>query len=170
MIQYKPSVGNENSKNWNGLIEQWSLSAYRTLDKAYRPAHKQQDAEQNSQFYHRVVTYRYNVDLALQGHDHSYTRGKVAPYEQNSLSGQNSIGLTGTVYVVSVSGGKMYQLKSNWDDYEASRDKVGSQKQLFQVISIDGDKLTYKSYTALGELFDEFELVKNDNGSNSIIQ
>ena len=47
-------------------------------------------------------------------------------------------------------------IKINWDDYE-ERDKIGSQKQLFQVISIDGNKLLYKSYTALGELFDEFE-------------
>ena len=38
------------------------------------------------------------------------------------------------------------------------------------IISIDGNKLLYKSYTALGELFDKFELIKNDNGLNSIVQ
>ena len=112
---------------------------------------------------------KYNVDLALQGHDHSYTRGSVAPYEKNILSGQNTKDVTGTVYVVSVSGGKMYQLKSGWEDYEANRDKVGSRKQLFQVISIDGNKLSYKSYTALGELFDKFNLIKNDNGLNTFV-
>ena len=112
---------------------------------------------------------KYNVDLALQGHDHSYTRGSVAPYEKNILSGQNTKDVTGTVYVVSVSGGKMYQLKSGWEDYEANRDKVGSRKQLFQVISIDGNKLSYKSYTALGELFDKFNLIKNDDGLNTFV-
>ena len=50
------------------------------------------------------------------------------------------------------------------------RDRVGNNKQLFQVISVDGDKLTYKSYTATGELFDAFDLIKNENGVNSFVE
>ena len=113
---------------------------------------------------------KYKVDLALQGHDHTYTRGRVEPYEKNLLDGENMQDITGTVYVVSVSGGKMYKVKPGWEDYGALRDKVGESKQLFQVISIDGDKLSYKSYTATGELFDAFDLVKNKNGSNSFVE
>ena len=113
---------------------------------------------------------KYKVDLALQGHDHTYTRGRVAPYEKNLLDGENMQDITGTVYVVSVSGGKMYKVKPGWEDYGALRDRVGESKQLFQVISIDGNKLTYKSYTATGELFDAFDLLKNKNGSNSFIE
>ena len=113
---------------------------------------------------------KYKVDLALQGHDHTYTRGRVAPYEKNLIDGENMQDITGTVYVVSVSGGKMYKVKPGWEDYGALRDRVGESKQLFQVISIDGDKLTYKSYTATGELFDAFDLVKNNNGSNSFVE
>ena len=75
-----------------------------------------------------------------------------------------------TVYVVSVSGGKMYKVKPGWEDYEALRDRVGNNKQLFQVISVDGNKLSYKSYTATGELFDAFDLIKNKNGLNSFIE
>jgi|TARA_B100001094_G_scaffold52738_1_gene48203 hypothetical protein len=113
---------------------------------------------------------KYKVDLALQGHDHTYTRGRVAPYEKNLIDGENMQDITGTVYVVSVSGGKMYKVKPGWEDYGALRDRVGESKQLFQVISIDGNKLTYKSYTATGELFDAFDLVKNNNGSNSFVE
>ena len=43
---------------------------------------------------------KYNVDLALQGHDHTYTRGRVAPYETNIVDGENIQDATGTVYVV----------------------------------------------------------------------
>ena len=113
---------------------------------------------------------KYNVDLALQGHDHTYTRGRVAPYETNILSGNNIKDVTGTVYVVSVSGGKMYKVKPGWEEYEALRDRVGNNKQLFQVISIDGDKLTYKAYTAVGDLYDAFDLVKNSNGLNTFVE
>ena len=113
---------------------------------------------------------KYNVDLALQGHDHTYTRGRVEPYEVNLVDGENLQDITGTVYVVSVSGGKMYKVKPGWEDYEALRDRVGNNKQLFQVISVDGDKLTYKSYTATGELFDAFDLIKNENGVNSFVE
>lgn len=113
---------------------------------------------------------KYGVDLVLQGHDHTYTRGRVAPYEQNILSGQNVEDITGTIYVVSVSGGKMYKVKEGWEEYDALRDRIGNNKQLFQVISIDGDKLSYQSYTALGELFDAFDLIKNKNGHNTFVE
>ncbi len=113
---------------------------------------------------------KYNVDLALQGHDHTYTRGRVEPYEANIVEGENVVDATGTVYVVSVSGGKMYKVKPGWQEYGALRDKVGENKQLFQVISIDENKLSYKSYTATGELFDAFDLIKNNNGVNSFVE
>ena len=111
----------------------------------------------------------YNIDLALQGHDHSYARGAI--YEKpvvvkNENHGGNIIG---PVYVVSVSGGKMYSVnKSGWDEYGATQAKNGERIQLFQHISIDGDRLTYRSFTATGELFDCFELLK-ENGKNLYI-
>ena len=113
---------------------------------------------------------KYKVDLVLQGHDHTYTRGRAQPYEQNLLSGQNVKDATGTVYVVSVSGAKMYKVKPGWEQYEALRDRVGVNKQLFQVITIDNNKLFYKSYTADGELFDAFDLVKNNDGVNIFVE
>ena len=112
---------------------------------------------------------KYGVDIVLQGHDHSYARGSASLYEQNILSGTNMQDATGTVYVVSVSGSKQYEVKPNWDQYDAVRDKAGENKQLFQVISVDGNKLSYKSYTAIGDLFDSFDLIKNENGINSLI-
>ena len=113
---------------------------------------------------------KYGIDIVLQGHDHTYTRGRVQPYEQNLLSGQNVKDATGTVYVVSVSGGKMYRVKPGWEQYEALRDKVGRNKQLFQVLSVDGNVLSYKSYTATGELFDAFDIVKNNDGVNTFVE
>lgn len=113
---------------------------------------------------------KYKVDLALQGHDHAYTRGRVSPYEENLVSGQNTKNLTGTVYVVSVSGGKMYPLKDGWNQYDALRDRAGQNMQLFQVITVDGNKLSYQAYTAVGDLYDSFDLVKGENGLNSFVE
>ena len=108
----------------------------------------------------------YNVDLALQGHDHSYARGAVYEkpvYVQNKSPNKT---VMGPVYVVSVSGGKMYSVKeSGWEEFGATQDKNGERKQLFQHISIDGNRLIYQSFTATGELFDRFELLKQ-NGKN----
>ena len=64
----------------------------------------------------------------------------------------------------------MYKVKEGWEEYDALRDRIGNNKQLFQVISIDGDKLSYQSYTALGELFDAFDLIKNKNGHNTFVE
>ena len=97
---------------------------------------------------------RYGVDLVLQGHDHSYARG-------NLVAGSSSQGGNGTMYVVSVSGPKMYGAdNSNWVENGAVQRKMLTNTQLWQVISVEGDKLTYKAKTATGRLHDQFSINK----------
>jgi hypothetical protein len=90
------------------------------------------------------------VDLVLTGHDHTYGRS----------------GLEGaTVYATSVSGSKMYEL-----DRKAWMRRAAEDTQLFQVITITGDKLFYEARTATGELYDAFELRKQAAGGNALIE
>jgi hypothetical protein len=79
---------------------------------------------------------------------------------------------TGTVYVVSVSGGKMYKLRPDaWDGWEAERDRAAENTQLFQIITIEDNTLTFESYTAIGELYDAFDLIKKGpDQPNSFIE
>ena len=97
---------------------------------------------------------KYNVDLVLQGHDHSYGRG------HNTAFGAETKNL-GPTYVVSVSGPKMYGLGfENWLERSASN------TQLYQLIQVDQGVLRYEAYTVLGELYDVFELEKLADGSH----
>jgi len=69
----------------------------------------------------------------------------------------------GTVYVVSVSGSKQYsQDAAPW--WEAGYTNT----QLWQAITIDGNRLIYKAFDASGALADQFMLTKMKNGSNRI--
>ncbi|MEM9928977.1 MAG: metallophosphoesterase family protein [Bacteroidota bacterium] len=115
---------------------------------------------------------KHNVDLVLQGHDHSYARGRTGVPEQNVMAGLNRRDYTGSVYVVSVSGGKMYDLNPNgWDDFkDAERDRGAENTQLIQAITIDGDKLSYEGYTAIGELYDAFDLIKAEGKPNRFVE
>ncbi len=119
---------------------------------------------------------KYNVDLVLQGHDHSYARGRVSPNDNtlsndNVMDGINMRDKTGTVYVVSVSGGKMYHLRPNaWEGWDAERERAAENTQLFQVITIERNKLSFESYTAIGELYDAFDLIKEKNNPNQFIE
>jgi 3',5'-cyclic AMP phosphodiesterase CpdA len=110
---------------------------------------------------------KYGVDLVLQGHDHSYARGRTRPLGENVVDGLNTRDYAGTVYVVSVSGGKMYKLEpTGWDAFEeAEQERTAENTQLFQVITIDGDTLSYESYTATGDLYDAFDLLKSPGGA-----
>ncbi|MBK8944586.1 MAG: metallophosphoesterase family protein [Ignavibacteriae bacterium] len=102
---------------------------------------------------------KHKVDIALQGHDHTYARGR------NLLSGINVKDESGgTMYVVSVSGPKMYKINE-----ERWMDRAAQNTQLFQVISVDGDKLNYKAITVTGKVYDEFDLVKQKNKPNLLI-
>jgi len=102
---------------------------------------------------------KYDVDLVLQGHDHTYGRGNNVPIGVTN-TGNN----TGTMYVVSVSGPKMYDLtKDKW------MDRAASNTQLYQVISIDNNKLSFEAYTATGELYDAFDMTKT-NGKRVLLE
>ncbi len=106
---------------------------------------------------------RHHVDIVLQGHDHGYGRGQVT----NEMAGVNYRDREhGTVYVVSVSGPKMYEVEheANW------LQKSGDNTQLFQIISIKGDILDYKAYSAEGQLYDAFQLIKHENQPTELIE
>lgn len=58
--------------------------------------------------YWKPLLDKYNVDLVLNGHDHSYARGHV-PIRTTDKDEVNGLG---TVYVTSVSGPKQYKTDS----------------------------------------------------------
>jgi hypothetical protein len=63
----------------------------------------------------------------------------------------------GTVYVISVSGPKLYEVKTH-DKGLMARIETG--RQLFQVIHIDRHLLSYESFDVMGEVHDSFTLRK----------
>lgn len=104
---------------------------------------------------------KHKVDIVLQGHDHAYGRGMVNNVPTGySVSDKSS----GTMYVVSVSGPKMYDISDDpWMDRKARN------TQLFQIITIEGNTLKFQSFTANGELYDAFDLEKKKNKPNKLI-
>ncbi|CAG5002065.1 3',5'-cyclic adenosine monophosphate phosphodiesterase CpdA [Dyadobacter sp. CECT 9275] len=100
---------------------------------------------------------KYKVDIALQGHEHTYARGVNIPI------GQSRKKPDGPVYVVSVSGPKMSGLApQDW------MDRAAANTQLYQTITISEDKLSYQAFTVSGDLYDTFELIKNRKGVNRL--
>jgi len=108
---------------------------------------------------------KYKVDLVLQGHDHSYARSKLMVGDQNVTGGTSARDEGGTVYVVSVSGPKMYDVSRR--DFMA---RAAEDTQLYQIIHVDGDELRYEARTAVGKLYDAFTLKKRDGQANELIE
>jgi 3',5'-cyclic AMP phosphodiesterase CpdA len=129
---------------------------------------------------------KHRVDLVLTGHDHTYGRtgfdvppvltmqigDQAVPVQQATEPENVPVGVQaveptfGTVYVVSVSGPKMY---------DHSRPEFMKRKaedtQLYQVITIDGDHLRFTAKTAIGEDYDAFELHKQaDRQPNRLME
>jgi hypothetical protein len=112
----------------------------------------------------RPIFEKHGVDLVLQGHDHSYARGNIA----EGVSGAKK----GVVYVVSVSGPKMYELSDkNWTDNGAEIKKSIGNTQLYQLIDVTEDALRYEARTAAGEPYDLFKIRKNGfRGPKAIVE
>lgn len=99
---------------------------------------------------------KYGVDLVLQGHEHGYGRtfkmrgGKIVPDRER-----------GTVYVVSVSGPDLNEVGPAEPRFFI---KTIQNRQMFQIIGVNRERILYKAYTLDGAIADAFEL-KARNGA-----
>jgi hypothetical protein len=114
----------------------------------------------------------FRVDLVLTGHDHTYARSGdatdvVRVGTRNLPKGYRQVydPAVGTVHVVSVSGPKMYDLRS--DSWAV---RTAEDTQLFQVVTVDGDELRYEARTATGRLYDAFTLRKRPGRPNELVE
>lgn len=100
--------------------------------------------------YFKPLFDQYKVDIVLQGHDHAYGRGmqRVQPGS--------------TMYLVTVSGSKMYE----YDESIEWTDVVTGNIQLYSLVTIENDTLSFRSCLATGGVFDAFDLVKQSSGNN----
>ena len=131
-----------------------------TIVVHHHPIYSTKSGRDNDEWRARMepIYKKYNVDLVLQGHDHTYGRGLNMPL------GTSRKRPDGPIYVVSVSGPKMYDIGlQNW------MDRAASNTQLYQIISVDAGKLAYRSYTVTGQLYDSFDLTKNAKGQNTLV-
>jgi 3',5'-cyclic AMP phosphodiesterase CpdA len=112
---------------------------------------------------------QFKVDLVLTGHDHTYARtgdlqaavGTVNVPEGHAQAYDPAIG---TVYVVSVSGPKAYELDAPFGV------RTAAQTQLYQIVEVHTDELRYSARTATGEIYDSFVLRKQPGGPNRLIE
>lgn len=108
--------------------------------------------------YFKPIFEQYGVDLVLQGHDHAYARG------MNKIDKARGNGKSGTTYVVSVSGSKMYETEPmDWADI------IVNHTQVYHSISINDGTLQFKAHLATGEIFDAFDLIKTAGKPNQMI-
>lgn len=124
----------------------------------YSTSPKRDNAKLRERF--KPIIDKHRVDLVLQGHDHAYGRGSVtnAPATADTRKKASE-----TVYVVSVSGPKMYEVSDDpWMDRRAQN------TQLFQLITLEGNQLLYRAFAATGELYDSFSLEKGRDGINKL--
>lgn len=100
-----------------------------------------------------------------RGHDQSYSRsGLGGPKNANVAEGIRAWSRN-TVYVVSVSGPKMYPLEGCWT---VSREASGA--QLFQVIHVAPKRIRYEARLASSELYDAFSLEKDADGKSVLTE
>lgn len=140
-VQYEwlEKVLKENTKLW-------------TVITFHHPIFSTAKSRDNKEFRERFKPLfdKYHIDLVLQGHDHTYSRGQNLP---RGLSGREA---SGPVYLVSVAGPKMYKVDgAKWMNVSLEN------TQLFQVIHVDGGNLKFEAYKTSGELFDAFSLKKS---------
>ena len=95
---------------------------------------------------------KHHVDVALQGHDHAYLR--TFPMKGGKRVGSAK---EGTIYIVSVSGTKMYsQDKRDYTEFGMTNTPTYQTLD----IQISGNRLLYRAYDIDGNLKDSFTIEK----------
>ncbi len=126
----------------------WKFAVY------HHPAYSSKPNRDNSELrkFWTPLFDKYHVDMALQGHDHAYLR----TYPMNDEKPVDDPS-DGTIYIVSVSGVKMYDQEERY--YTAFGMTNVSTYQVLD-IQIVGDRLVYRSYDIDGDLRDEIVIEK----------
>jgi hypothetical protein len=134
----------------NGVLKsnpnQWTILTFHHPLFTLHPA--REDNDFLIRHWKKAAFDKHRIDMVLTGHDHAYGRSSL---------------IDGVVYVVSVTALDLAPVKSDW----AVRAAEGT--QFFQVITVDGHKLKYEARTAVGELYDAFELHKQEDGTNRLV-
>ncbi len=122
-----------------------------TILMMHHPVYSSTTGRDNEQLSKALVPLleKYRVDLVLQGHDHSYGRGSM------EVMASSSDQIKGPIYVVSVSGPKMY--RSGLGEW---MQRGAANLQLYQLITVKENVLHFEAYTVTGTVYDAFELVK----------
>ena len=102
------------------------------------------------------------VDLVLQGHDHCYSRLTSEAGREASAKARADGSVQGPVYLVSVTGSKMYRLN---DRAGRQPDKVAEATELYQIVDVESKRLKFRTYTASGRLYDGFDLERTTAGN-----
>lgn len=120
----------------------------------HHPAYSSAEGRNNAQIneFWTPLFDKYHVDMALQGHDHAYLR--TYPMKDGKRAGSAK---EGTIYIVSVSGTKMYG-QGKFDYTEVGFTNISTYQVLD--IQIDGDRLVYRSYDMEEKVMDEFVIEK----------
>lgn len=108
-----------------------------------------------------------NIDLVLQGHDHCYGRVSNPAGAEASHADSAAGRLQGPVYVVSVTGSKMYGLNDRADTQPV---RAAENTELYQLIDVEADRLSFRAFTATGQLYDAFTLTRGADGRNRLTE
>lgn len=119
------------------------------------------------------VFLKYNIDLVLQGHDHTYSRGSIGTTDDIAkVASQTTSKKVKSVFVTSISGPKTYPQKlTRWQEYHeygVKLERIGENTPTYQVIKKTDNTLKFQSFMTNGKLYDGFVLVKDQNGQNTL--
>lgn len=109
-----------------------------TIVAQHKPIYSVADKRHSNEDIRRLkdLYEKYKVDLVISGHDHVYSRAGRFP-----------------VCVTSVGGSGQYA-----PAYSGIHDRIGSDAEFFQKVSVSGKELRLDTYDALGELYDSFKI------------
>ncbi|MEL7042886.1 MAG: FN3 domain-containing metallophosphoesterase family protein [Pseudomonadota bacterium] len=124
---------------------------------------------------------KHEVDLVLTGHVHTYGRASLPETQQTARRALGDANAVRTVFVISSSGAKNTDIWSAdrveqsvgdgaTDLGDLSLDRVAGNTPMFQVLRINGDVLSYEARTAIGDIYDAFQLRKTVTGQKQLTQ
>lgn len=169
---YREAVAEDDAEQWLQIQRGWLVQVLRnnpnpwTVVTFHHPvfsSHPDHENEPLREAWLEVLE-EHDVDLVLQGHDHSYSRGNVVEHRPQGPDEH-----TGPVYVIAVTGPKMYGAEEDeWTANDAEIRAQATDTQTFQTVRVDGDTMHYSARTSDGNRIDTFTIVDDPDGKRVI--